>query len=236
MAQFWLKTRGTFDRSLRCRVNGRRVYWAGEVPIPGGIAYENFELREDFHPGQEAWFGYTTQSPAKEFGFDYDAAPGATPRRTVSKAEEEVAAEAARINRPLTNGDFTNGLDGWHTEGGGNAFRTQREGKETTLTTSSKNGERDTGRLYQCFRVPTDARELRFTLSGGADASKLRVALWQGDRLYRRMTARNDRAPFQVRWDVTPLRGEVVTLEVVDESTAAWGFLSVAGFALAGKR
>jgi hypothetical protein len=236
MAQFWLKPRGTFDRSLRCRVNGRRVYWAGEVPIPGGIAYENFELREDFHPGQEVWFGYTPQSPAREFGFEYDAAPGASPRRTISKAEEEVAVEAARTNRPLTNGDFTNGLDGWHTEGGGNSFRTWTEGKETTLTTMAKNGERDTGRLYQCFRVPADANELRFSLAGGADTSKLRVALWQGDRLYRRMTARNDRAPFRVRWDVVRLRGEVVTLEVVDESTAAWGFLSVAGFALAGKK
>jgi hypothetical protein len=131
---------------------------------------------------------------------------------------------------------ITNGLDAWHTEGGGNAFRTQTEGKETTLTTWGKNGERDTGRLYQCFRVPTDARELRFTLSGGADTSKLRVALWQGGRLYRRMTARNDRAPFRVRWDIAPLRGEVVTLEVVDESTAPWGFISVARFELAGKK
>jgi hypothetical protein len=236
MAQFWLKPRGTFDRSLHCRVNGRRVYWAGEVPIPGGIAYENFELREDFRSGQEVWFGYTTQSPAKEFGFDYDAAPVATPRRKVSKAEQEATADAARTNRALTNGDFSSGLDGWQTEGGGKLFRTSGQGKETTLTTCGENGERDTGRLYQCFRVPTDASELRFSLAGGADASKLRVALWQGDRLYRRMTARNDREPFRVRWDVAPLRGEVVTLEVVDDSTAAWGFISVAGFALTGKK
>src|SRR5207245_10906861 len=39
MAQFWLKPKGSFDQTLRCRVNGRRVYWAGDTPIPGGIAY-----------------------------------------------------------------------------------------------------------------------------------------------------------------------------------------------------
>ncbi len=235
-AQFWLKPAGTFDQSLHCRVNGRRVYWASEVPIPGGIAYENFELREDFHAGQEVWFGYTTESPARVFGFRYDAAPAAVPRRKVPKAEELAAAEAARSSRPLTNGDFTSGLEGWLTEGGGTSFRTVAQGQEMTLTTLGKSGDADTGRLYQCFRIPADATELRFALAGGADAGKLYVALWHGDRLWRRMTGRDDRTPFRVRWDVTPLRGEVVTLEIVDRSSAAWGHLSVAGILLAGKK
>jgi hypothetical protein len=76
MAQYWLKPAGSFDESLQCRVNGRRVYWGGETPIPGGIAFENFELRETYRPGAEVWFGYTTRSPADAFGFDYDVAPG----------------------------------------------------------------------------------------------------------------------------------------------------------------
>jgi hypothetical protein len=235
MAQFWLKPRGSHDRSLQCRVNGRRVYWAGDVPIPGGIAFENFEFREDFRPGQEVWFGYTAESPAKAFGFRYDASPRAAARRQVPKAEEEAAAEAARPGRPLTNGDFSAGLDGWHAEGGARAFRTFRQGKETVLTTFGKNKEADTGRLYQCFKVPPAATELRFTLHGGADAERIHVALWHGDRLHRRMTGRDDNTPFRVRWDVTALRGEVVTLEVVDRSTAAWGFLGAGGFTLAGE-
>jgi hypothetical protein len=236
MAQFWLKRKGTYDRSLQCRVNGRRVYWAGTVPIPGGIAYENFELREDFRPGQEVWFGYTTQSPAREFGLKYDVSPQAAPPRKVPKTEAALAAEAARVARPLTNGDFRGGLAGWQAEGGAKAFRTFAQGKETALTTFGANKDADTGRLYQCFKVPATATELRFALHGGADARKLYVALWHGSRLWRKMTARNENTPFRVRWDVKPLRGDVVTLEVVDQSTAVWGFIGVQGFALVGKK
>ena len=58
-------------------MNGRRVYWGGNVPIPGGMAYENFDFQEDFSQGQEVWFGYTTESPARSFAFPYDVSPGA---------------------------------------------------------------------------------------------------------------------------------------------------------------
>ena len=67
MAQFWLKPRGSYDELLQCRVNGRGAYWGGNSPIPGGIAYENFELQETFRSGQETWFGYCRASPAKTF-------------------------------------------------------------------------------------------------------------------------------------------------------------------------
>jgi hypothetical protein len=143
------------------------------------------------------------------------------------------AADAARSGRPLTNGNFAAGLDGWQAEGGAGAFRTFRQGTETALSTFGKNKDADTGRLYQCFKVPSEAAELRFSLHGGADARTTYIALWHGARLHRRMTGRNDNTPFRVAWDVAPLRGEVVTLEIVDNSTAAWGFLGVQGFALA---
>jgi hypothetical protein len=236
MAQFWLKRKGTFDKSLQCRVNGRRVYWAGKMPIPGGLSYENFEFREPFRAGQELWFGYTTDSPAKTFGFPYDVSPRAAPRRAVPKEEAAAAAEAAKASRPLTNGNFTAGLKGWRAEGGAGEFRTFALGKAMALTTFGKNKDADTGRLYQCFRVPATATELQFTLHGGADARKTYVALWEGTRLHRRMTARDDNTPFRVRWDVVPLRGKVVTLEIVDKSTAPWGFIGVGGFTLASRR
>jgi hypothetical protein len=235
LAQYWLKPKGTFDRSLRCRGNGRRVYWGGSVPIPGGLSYENFEFREAFRPGQEVWFGFTAQSPAREFGFGYDASPRATPLRKVPKAEEKAAAEAARTGRTLTNGNFADGLGGWQAEGGAREFRTFNQGKEMALTTCGKNKEADTGRLYQCFKVPADAAELRFALHGGADSRALYVALWHEGKLHRRMTARNDNTPFRVAWNVVPLRGKVVTLEVVDNSDAAWGFIGVQEFTLAGE-
>ena len=42
---------------LEVLVNGRRVYWGGRSPIPGGISFENFEMAAPFHQGDEYWFG-----------------------------------------------------------------------------------------------------------------------------------------------------------------------------------
>jgi len=50
---------------LVARVNGRQTYWASRAPIPGGVAYENFELEAPFEPGQEFCFGVTPDSPVK---------------------------------------------------------------------------------------------------------------------------------------------------------------------------
>jgi hypothetical protein len=41
---------------LAVLVNGRWAYWASSSPIPGGVAYENFELAEPFAQGQEYVF------------------------------------------------------------------------------------------------------------------------------------------------------------------------------------
>jgi hypothetical protein len=51
------------------RVNGRTTYWGNGGPIPGGVAYENFELEVPFAAGQEFRFGVTTDGPEK-LGFD----------------------------------------------------------------------------------------------------------------------------------------------------------------------
>jgi hypothetical protein len=40
-------------------VNARRTYWMTESPIPGGAAFENFELRMPFKEGRRMWFGIT---------------------------------------------------------------------------------------------------------------------------------------------------------------------------------
>lgn len=42
---------------VRGCVNGRTEYWASRSPIPGGIAFENFELIEPFREGATFWFG-----------------------------------------------------------------------------------------------------------------------------------------------------------------------------------
>jgi hypothetical protein len=237
MSQFWLKRRGQYNRSLQCHVNGRRVYWAGNVPIPGGTAFENFDFQEDFVPGQEVWFGYTSESPAKLFAFPYDVSPSrVNGRRKLSKEETAVERKGAETQRSLVNGNFVAGLNGWRLRGGARLFRRFGGAGGMGLTTFGENGDADTGRISQCFQVPIDADELRFNLSGGSDARRTYVALWHGAKLWRWMTARNDNTPFQVRWDVSSLRGEAVTLEVVDESINPWGFIGVQEFAIGSRK
>ena len=64
LTQYWRMPSAVSDSSLQVRVNGRAKYWTGESPnksdyidIPGGPAFENFELRENYHPGQKFYFG-----------------------------------------------------------------------------------------------------------------------------------------------------------------------------------
>ncbi|GAA5195822.1 hypothetical protein [Microbacterium jejuense] len=44
------------DPALVAQVNGRYTYWMSEKPIPGGIAFENFELVEPFRQGRAFTF------------------------------------------------------------------------------------------------------------------------------------------------------------------------------------
>jgi len=50
-------------KNLKGLVNGRFAYWASESPIPGGISFENFELKEPFRNGETYVFGVTPVSP-----------------------------------------------------------------------------------------------------------------------------------------------------------------------------
>lgn len=70
VTQYWRKENDDYDPSLRVRVNGRAKYWSGGssnehdyVDIPGGISFENFEMRENYYPGQKFYFGITKKSP-----------------------------------------------------------------------------------------------------------------------------------------------------------------------------
>lgn len=229
MAQYWLKPKGTFDDSLQCRVNGRRTYWAGKQSIPGGISFENFEFREPFQDGREYWFGYTTRSPATEFGFPYNAAPMAAPKRIVPDSERHLAEQAKLIGRSFTNITILDGLNGWKREGD-DCFHVENCDGKPFVTSKGRKGK---GRIYQCF-VPKDANELAFMLAGKADADTCYVALWKGETLLRKMTAANNGSPFRIRWDL-PLDGQM-TLEVVDRNEGEDGFLAVTGFELTTKR
>lgn len=67
--QYWRKEKTQYDPSLHVRVNGRAKYWTGGsndkskyIDIPGGPAFENFELREKYYPGQKFYFGITRKT------------------------------------------------------------------------------------------------------------------------------------------------------------------------------
>ena len=66
------------DPGLIAQVNGRFTYYKSKTPIPGGIAFENFELVEPFRNGAELGFGVTPPTP-QELGIAARA-PAATTR------------------------------------------------------------------------------------------------------------------------------------------------------------
>jgi hypothetical protein len=63
LTQYWRIAAHDIQPELRVRVNGRRVYWASHDVVPGGIAYENFDVRQRYVPGQTFIFGITDKSP-----------------------------------------------------------------------------------------------------------------------------------------------------------------------------
>ncbi|HZD46215.1 MAG TPA: hypothetical protein VE109_09050, partial [Acidobacteriaceae bacterium] len=63
LTQYWRIAAHEIQPDLRVRVNGRRVYWASHDIVPGGIAYENFDVRQRYIPGQTFIFGITAKTP-----------------------------------------------------------------------------------------------------------------------------------------------------------------------------
>jgi hypothetical protein len=68
VTQYWAKAAGTFRDDLKVVVNGRYTYWRSNKLIPGGVAFENFELQERFYDGQRFRFGIIRLGP-QELGW-----------------------------------------------------------------------------------------------------------------------------------------------------------------------
>lgn len=51
------------DDKLEGLVNGRFTYWASKDPIPGGVSFENFELKAPFSNGLTFVFGVSPSDP-----------------------------------------------------------------------------------------------------------------------------------------------------------------------------
>lgn len=65
VTQYWRMAPGTFGNDLQAAVNARATYYASSWNIPGGVAFENFELRARFHEDQTVIFGFSPRTPAE---------------------------------------------------------------------------------------------------------------------------------------------------------------------------
>lgn len=63
LTQYWRVPAWDIQPDLRVKVNGRHVYWSSTIPIPGGLSFENFEVRQRYVPGQRFVFGLTPKQP-----------------------------------------------------------------------------------------------------------------------------------------------------------------------------
>lgn len=80
VTQYWRMPKGRWGDDVHAVVNARYTYWMSRRPIPGGIAFENFELRERFRPGQQFIFGITQKTPAElGLGSSATTAPSGSP-------------------------------------------------------------------------------------------------------------------------------------------------------------
>jgi hypothetical protein len=176
-------------------------------------------------------------------GADSASKPPATPRRNpptpitadvlarfISPKEFGAITAAKQAGRRLENGDFHDGLTGWNAEDAGGAFRVFRGGDKMMITSYGSKQDASQGRIYQCFAVPDVPAELKFFVHGGQDPQALYVALWARERLIHRVTGKNSNEPFEARWGLSGLKGQVVTLEIRDEKAGAWGFIGAHGF------
>ena len=98
VTQYWTKPPGTSQNDLQVAVNGRYTYWMSRHSIPGGVAFENFEMRERFHPGQRFVFGITRRMPG-ELGLGPGGRQPESGVRTVAPADAPAAPDRAASPR-----------------------------------------------------------------------------------------------------------------------------------------
>lgn len=136
----------------------------------------------------------------------------------------------AASSKELQNPRFENGsLEHWTAEG--DAFTTARGADGVSELSTFVEPKRDSvrGKLWQGFCVPLDARELRCVLRGGTESVRLTR---EGEILRESRGPRSNDVTREVRWSIDEYRGQVLHVEIVDESTAPWGFVTVRGLEL----
>lgn len=148
---------------------------------------------------------------------------------------KEIKEQPDSTNEDVTNGDFSQGLQGWIIEGGATNFRlfrdrTFQDGNQVGLSTFGANRGDDTGRLSQSFKVPGNARALEWYLHGFHPPNNRVALLLDGEIYYRSTNAPNNNTPVRIEWDLRPLRGKKVTLEIVDLEVGEWRYFGTHAF------
>lgn len=146
---------------------------------------------------------------------------------TIESRPGNVSETRKPVAHDITNGDFSDGLNGWNLEGGASNFRVFDSRSHKSLTTFGKNKDRDTGRMWQSFVVPDDAVALRWFVHGYRGPT-VRVALLLEGRIHVQADAPRANNPVKVQWDLKSLRGKPVVLEIVDKTTR--GYIGAHGF------
>ncbi len=65
VTQYWRVPEACVSPDLCVAANARHTYWQSMQPIPGGLAFENFEMRMPFREGQTFVFGVTRRTPSE---------------------------------------------------------------------------------------------------------------------------------------------------------------------------
>lgn len=148
-------------------------------------------------------------------------------------AKTPPAKGAALPKSKIVNGDFATGnLSGWLASDDGNTFRvfTGADGKARVTTFTDAKGDGAVGTLAQAFNVDATTSSLSFVLHGGDG----RVYLKHDGEIVRSSRARRsaESSETPVKWNITPYRGETVTLVIEDDLTGAWGFVGARDFVL----
>jgi len=63
VTQYWRMPPGSDTKGTAVWLNARYTYWGNLTPIPGGVAFENCELRAPWKDGQTWIFGITRKTP-----------------------------------------------------------------------------------------------------------------------------------------------------------------------------
>ncbi|HTN03004.1 serine/threonine protein kinase [Planctellipticum variicoloris] len=133
---------------------------------------------------------------------------------TQTSATSSKPAEPANARDGIVNGDFSKGLSGW-TLDRGTEFNTFPTRGGRAMTSHGRSRGASTGRMHQTFQIPDKARSLNWYVHG-AKVRAVHVALICDGKTIYRTAGPDSNTPVPVSWDLRPLQGKTVTLEIVD--------------------